>query len=62
MVVVNSPNVLHCEVIVKEALKNFFGRDSWYFVWRSNKIKDFTHSKVINRVMSVTPKLSSMYE
>ena len=58
MVAVNGEEVMHCDAVVKEALKNFVKNESWHFVRRSNLIKSYTVSKTIDKLKSKKPRLS----
>jgi hypothetical protein len=57
-VALNGPEVVHCEGVVKEAIR--VGEGGGHFIRRSENIKSYNVSKAVDSIVSKTPKLSFM--
>ena len=65
---INGPDVAHCDSIVKEAMKSFWGKSKnvthrgGHFVRTSDNIKSYTMSEAVDTKLKTTPKIPIMLD
>ena len=66
MIAVNGPNIEHADSVIDKSMRQYWkesgegNKTDWHFVRRSDKVTDFTASRVVERMKKSKPELPFM--